>query len=119
MVVGYFFLVLQYLAVELIHHQINRGIHVRIAGFDVDIFALQVNADFGFLFQLVHGQRDANSNNVVNVAGNTFQLGFDVFAQCGGDIKMNAGDFQVQTLLLIGKALTPWSGTRSRALLCP
>ena len=48
MVVGYFFLVLQHLAVELIHHQINRGIHVRIAGFDVDIFALQVNADFGF-----------------------------------------------------------------------
>ena len=64
----------------------------------MNVLAFEVNVHLGFLFQFVYRQGHGDSGDVIDMTGDAFELGFNVVAQRGGNVEVNAGDFQVHNL---------------------
>ena len=82
-------------AVEFVHHNIIRGIHILFNRFNVQLFACQMHIGFGFLTGFFHRERDGHGNNVVGGATDSCQLVGSVVVDGVGNIKIQTGDLQI------------------------
>ena len=94
-------------AVELVHQNINRGVHILFNRFNVQIFTCQMRIDFGFLIDFFHRERNGHGDDVVGVAIDSCQLVGNIVFDGFGNIKIQTGDFQIPSkrigIYLLGK----------------
>ena len=69
-----FFFMFQNSAVELVHQNINRGVHILFNRFNVQIFTCQMRIGFGFLIDFFYRERNGHRDDVVGVAIDSCQL---------------------------------------------
>src|SRR6185295_4554741 len=95
MLVGLLFLVLEHAAVELVGQQVDGGVHVFLGGVGMDRIAAHVQRGFGLLSELFNGKYAVHVDDVVEMAGDTLELLFDVAAHRRGDFDMMTGKRQL------------------------
>ena len=69
-----FFFMFQHRTVELVHQNINGGVHILFNGLDVEVFTRQMDVCFSLLIEFFHGKGNGNGNGVGCMAVDAFQF---------------------------------------------
>ena len=84
-------------AVKLVHQNIDGGIHIRLDGFNVQVFAGQMGIHLGFVLQFVYRKGYGYGNQVARMAVDALQLAGNILFDGFGYIEIQTGDFQVHS----------------------
>src|SRR5262245_46696465 len=99
-VLDHLFLVLDDLAVELVHQIVDRRVHVGVAALAEDVAAGHIDLRLDLLLELADGQNHVDVDDVVEVARDTLELRDHVLADGGGDVQLVSGQLQIHRHLL-------------------
>jgi len=97
MTVDAFFLVFEYLSVELVGEFVNRSIQVCAIGIGEDFRTAYVDCGFGSLFEFVHAQNDVGVGDVVVVSFQLLQLLSYVTLESVGNFDVMSGYVQLHS----------------------
>src|SRR5690606_30433594 len=87
-------------AVELVGEQVDRGVDIHAVGLGMQGMAGEVDGGFGTLLVLDHAEQGTHVQGLFEVAAQSRELGFDVFADGGGDFDLLAVGFDAHFNLL-------------------
>src|SRR5690606_36954066 len=92
-----FFLVLDQLAVEFVHEQVDCRIHVLVLGIGNHLAACDVQRGFGFLLEFLDLKNYLDGDDAIEMAFQSFALFFEVGTKSVGYFQMKTGDVDLHT----------------------
>src|SRR5690554_2523075 len=111
------FLVLEDLAVKLVHQGIDCRVHILVFSLCVNLATNYVEGSFSHLANFLNFQRHLTVTDVVKVALKLLELGVDVILQCRGQFYVMAWNVELHWRLLLSSCRRS-AGLSTRAS-CP
>ncbi len=87
-----FFFIFDDLSVELINHEVDRGIHVFLNILGIQFRAADLHSGFSFLFEFLDSQNDMNIHHIIEMTFDFADFFLDIGFQRLGDFYVMACD---------------------------